>query len=81
MANLRLTGSFQILFLYDVCEEIHIEQLRSLIGGERYGDATEPRRDRDILHPSPEYLRFERPPVVQTLDPMDSYEGGRFQGR
>src|ERR1700687_2485743 len=76
MASSPLTGSFQILFLYDVCEEIHTEQLRSLIGGERFGDGTERRRDSAGHHPSPEYLRFERPPVVQQLGPMVFKNGG-----
>ena len=78
MASSALTGSFQILFLYDVCEEIRTEQLRSLIGGERFGDGTDRRRDSTLHHPSPEYLRFERPPVVQQLGPMVFKNGGRF---
>jgi hypothetical protein len=78
MARSPLTGSFQILFLYDVCEEIRTEQLRGLIGGERYGDGTERRRSPSALHPSPEYLRFERPPVVQQLGAIVFKNGGRF---
>lgn len=77
MASSPLTGSFQILFLYDVCEEIRIEQLRSLIGSGR--DGSERRRDPAFRHPSPEYVRFERPPVVQPLGPLDFKNGGRFQ--
>jgi hypothetical protein len=80
MAGSPLTGSFQMLFLYDVCEEIRTEQLRSLIGGERYGDGRERRRDPTFHHPSPEYLRFERPPVVQQLDPIVLKSGIRFNG-
>jgi hypothetical protein len=66
MAHLPLTGSLQILFLYDVCEEIQTEHLRRLIGGERNGE--ERRRDPSFRHPSPEYVRFERPPVVELSD-------------
>jgi len=80
MASSPLTGSFQILFLYDVCEEIRTGELRGLIGGERYGVGTERRRDSVFQHPSPEYLRFERPPVVQQLGPMVFKNGGRFNG-
>ena len=78
MPTTPLTGSFRILFLYDVCEEIRTEELRQLIGGERYGDGAERRRDPAFRHPSPEYLRFERPPVVQPLGPRVFKNGGRF---
>ena len=80
MASSPLTGSFQILFLYDVCEEIRTEQLQSLIGGGRYGEGIERRRDPALLHPSPEYVRFERPPVVQQLGPLIFEGGERFTG-
>ena len=80
MASLPLTGSFQVLFLYDVCEEIRTEQLQSLIKGGRYGEGIERRRDPALLHPSPEYVRFERPPVVQQLGPLIFDGGERFTG-
>ena len=67
MANISLTGSLRILFLYDVCEEIRTEQLRTLLAGEGRGVITERRRDPAFHHPSPDYVRFERPPVVQQL--------------
>jgi len=66
-----LTGSFRILFLYDVCEEVRMEELRALIGGER-------RRDPAFHHPAPDYVRFERPPVVQNLGPLSLKNGGNF---
>jgi hypothetical protein len=78
MASARLTGSFQILFLYDVCEEIRTEQLQGLIGG-GYGEI-ERRRDPALLHPSPEFVRFERPPVVQGLGPLVFDGGEKFTG-
>ena len=60
MPDPTLQGSFRILFLYDVCEEIRLDQLRGLVG-----------RDLKRLPParpvSPEYIRFERPPLVQPL--------------
>src|SRR5262245_60687919 len=80
MVSSPLTGTFRILFLYDVCEEIHTAQLRSLIGCERYGDGKDRRRDPASHHLSPEYVRFERPPVVQQLGPMVFKNGGRFNG-
>src|SRR5260370_26008832 len=68
-----LSGSFWILFLYDVCEEIHLETLRGI-------PAVKLRREPAFRHPSPEYVRFERPPVVQRLEPIVLESGSRFQG-
>jgi hypothetical protein len=73
MAELPLAGSFWILFLYDICEEIRLETLRAILG-------VEPRREPAFRHPSPEYVRFERPPVVERLDPIVLASGNRFQG-
>ncbi len=68
-----LSGSFWILFLYDVCEEIHLETLRGI-------PAVKLRREPAFRHPSPEYVRFERPPVVQRLEPIVLESGSRFRG-
>jgi len=68
-----LSGSFWILFLYDICEEIRLDTLRELLGVER-------RREPSFRHPSPDYVRFERPPVVQRLDPIVLESGSRLQG-
>ena len=73
MAVDRLSGSFWILFLYDICEEIRLEQLRGLLG-------VEPRHEPIFRHPSPEYVRFERPPAVQRLEPIVLESGSRLQG-
>jgi len=73
VADDLLLGSFWILFLYDICEEINLETLRGLLGVER-------RREPSFRHPSPEYVRFERPPVVQRLEPLMLDNGSRLQG-
>src|SRR5580698_10095657 len=70
MAGAPLTGSVWILWLYDVCEEINLEALRKMLG-------VEARREPSFRHPSPEYVRFERPPVVQRLEgELNYYEYG-----
>jgi hypothetical protein len=71
VAGDSLSGSFWILFLYDICEEIHLETLRGLL-------KVEPRREPSFRHPSPEYVRFERPPVVQRLEPIVLESGGQL---
>jgi hypothetical protein len=57
-----LKGSVLGVILHDVCEEIRLEELRSILGARR----TEP----SFKHATPEYVRFENPPVVETLDPI-----------
>jgi hypothetical protein len=73
MAGAPLCGSFWILFLYDVCEEIHLETLHGI-------PSAGMRREPAFRHPSPEYVRFERPPAVQRLEPIVLASGSRFQG-
>ncbi len=73
MVGTPLTGSIWILWLFDVCEEIDLEALRSILG-------VQARREPSFRHPSPEYVRFERPPVVQQLDPIVLESGTRLQG-
>ena len=68
-----MTGSVWILRLYDVCEEINLEALRTLLG-------VEARRESGGRHPSPEYVRFERPPLVQRLEPIVLESGTHLEG-
>jgi hypothetical protein len=68
MAGAPLIGSLWSLWLYDVCEEIDLEALRGILG-------VPARREPSFRHPSPEYVRFERPPVLERLDPI-VLEGG-----
>jgi hypothetical protein len=69
----RLTGEFWMLFLYDVCEEIRLEELRAILGSQPAGRA--PR----FRHPTPEYVRFEKPPVIEYLEPLLLESGERLQ--
>ena len=74
MTEAPLTGSVWILWLYDVCEEINLDALRKILG-------VELRREPSFRHPSPEYVRFERPPVVQPLGPIVLDNGSRLEGQ
>jgi hypothetical protein len=69
MADL-LRGSSFALILYDVSEEIDLETLRDILGARRAGPA--------LKHPTPEYVRFERPPVIDTVNPVVFDNGERF---
>jgi len=68
-----LTGSFLMLYLFDVCEEINLETLRRLLGAEPA------RRQPSFRQPAPDYVRFEKPPVVEPLDPLVFDSGERFR--
>ncbi len=53
-----LKGSVRAMLLHDVCEEIRLEELRAMLGARR----AEP----GFKHATPEYVRFEKPPVIET---------------
>lgn len=73
MAPLR--GTFWVLLLYDVCESIDLAKLRTLI------QAAPPGRKPPLQHAAPGYVRFERPPVEELLDPVELEAGELFAGR
>ena len=68
---MRLRGCFRVLFLYDVAEAIDSEKLRDLLGP-RGGTVRRafPRR-------TPEYVRFEQPPIVEPAQSIDLASGER----
>jgi hypothetical protein len=67
-------GQFRILFLYDVAEAIRLDALRSLLKPGAAEPAT--------AMPSqiPQYLKFERPPVVEPIEPILLAGGERVGG-
>jgi hypothetical protein len=58
-SNPSLRGSAIGLFLFDVCEEMRLDEVRSILGARRLGEG--------LKHAAGEQLFFERPPVVETL--------------
>jgi hypothetical protein len=71
-----LRGSLWVLVLYDVAEQIQLDRLQGLIRPEPPG-AGQPR----FKHPAPEYVRFEKAPVVEALSPATIETGQQFQAR
>lgn len=59
-----LRGSLWALLLYDVAEQIDLEKLSGMLGAA--AGRSQPR----FKHPAPEYVRFERPPVVEYPEPV-----------
>ncbi len=57
-----LQGSVRAMLLHDVCEEIRLEELRAMLGARR----AEP----SFKHATPEYVRFEKPPAIESAAPI-----------
>lgn len=66
-----LRGSVLGIILHDVCEEIRLEELRRILDAKRIAPV--------FKHATPEYVRFENPPVVETLDPIQLSTGESIQ--
>jgi hypothetical protein len=67
-----LGGSVLVLIQFDVCEEIRLDQLRQILGA-RTADAS-------FKHVAPGYVRYQRPPVEEVLEPLVLESGERLQG-
>ncbi|MGH9516546.1 MAG: hypothetical protein ACRD3P_12815 [Terriglobales bacterium] len=57
--NVALRGSAVGLFLFDICEEVKLDELRNILGARRLGEG--------LKHAAAEQLFFQRPPVVENL--------------
>jgi hypothetical protein len=56
-----MRGSIRQLVLFDVADEIRLDAVRAALG------IAQPDRVPAFSRPAPEYVRFERPPVIETL--------------
>jgi hypothetical protein len=68
-----LQGSVHVLIQFDVCEEIRLDALRDIFGARR--------QDASFKHPAPGYVRFQRPPVVESVEPLVLESGERLDGQ
>jgi hypothetical protein len=67
-----LCGSVLVLIQFDVCEEIKLDQLRQILGARTV--------DASFKHLAPGYVRYQRPPVEEVLEPLVLESGERLQG-
>jgi hypothetical protein len=67
-----LRGSVLVLIQFDVCEEIRLDVLRKLFSA-RTAEAS--------FKKAPSYVRYQRPPVEETLEPLILESGERLEGQ
>src|SRR5882757_2712819 len=68
-----LTGTVFVLIQFDVCEEIKLARLGEII---RARTISQP----SMKHPAPGYIRYQRPPVVEPIEPLVLESGERLHG-
>ncbi|MFN7999130.1 MAG: hypothetical protein U0Q18_36250 [Bryobacteraceae bacterium] len=73
--SISVSGTFWIQFLYDVCEEIRLAELRTRLGVQPGG------REPSFRQPVPEYVRFQKPPVIEYLEPLVLESGERLHNQ
>jgi hypothetical protein len=68
-----LHGAVLVLIQFDVCEEIRLDRLRQIIGARTVEQPS-------FKHPAPQYVRYQRPPVVEAIEPLELESGERLHG-
>jgi hypothetical protein len=71
-AEPSLQGAVLVLIQFDVCEEIHLDPLREILGARKLEHPP-------LKHPTPGYVRYERPPVVEPTESLVLESGERLQ--
>jgi hypothetical protein len=69
--NKALQGSVLVLIQFDVCEEINLDALRDIFGARR--------QEASFKHPAPGYVKFQRAPVVEPVEPLILESGERLE--
>ena len=70
----QIHGSFWVFILYDVAEEIDLAEARRLLG------SRPPHPEPRFKDPSPEYVRFEKPPITDPIRISLSATGDELAG-
>ncbi len=68
-----LRGSVLVLIQFDVCEEIRLDRLREIVG-------TRTLEQISFKHQAPGYVRYQRPPVVEPIEPLVLDSGEELRG-
>src|ERR1700704_6366650 len=73
-AEASFHGSVLVLIQFDVCEEIRLDKLREIFGARTLQQPA-------LKHPAPGYVRYQRPPVVELIDPLILESGEHLEGQ
>jgi hypothetical protein len=68
-----LQGSVLVLIQFDVSEEIRLDLLRTIFGARR--------QEASFKHPAPGYVRYQRPPVMERVEPLVLESGERLDAQ
>src|SRR5258708_4206624 len=68
-----LIGSVLLLLQFDVCEEIKLDELRKIFGARTAAARCK--------HQAPGYVRYQRPPVEESLDTLVLDSGEQLEGQ
>lgn len=68
-----LSGSVLVLIQFDVCEELRLDILRQAISARTLPQP-------GMKHPAPAYVRYQRPPVIEPIEPLLLDSGERLAG-
>jgi hypothetical protein len=71
--EVAISGSVLVLIQFDVCEELRLDQLQQTAHAR-----TQPQPR--LKPPVPAYVRYERPPVIEPLEPITLASGERLDG-
>jgi hypothetical protein len=74
VADASVQGSVLVLIQFDVCEEIRLERLQQIFGVRKLEHPP-------LKHPAPGYIRYERPPLVEPIEPLVLDSGERLEGK
>jgi len=73
-ARTCLTGSVLVLIQFDVSEEIRLDQVQQAMNARTQEQPA-------IKHSVPAYVRYQRPPVIEPLEPLVLTGGERLEGQ
>jgi hypothetical protein len=74
MADDQVSGSLFLLYLYEVADEIRLEQVREIL------KAPPAERKPAFRQPAPAYVQFERPPIIEAIEGPTLSSGLRLAG-
>src|SRR5581483_2649724 len=72
--DVSLQGAVLVLIQFDVCEEIRLDRLREIFGART---VEQPK----FKQPAPGYVRYQRPPVLEPIEPLILETGERLEGQ